>query len=113
MEWTKVTVDVPKLAAGLYEMFDDDMLGVLSFGMLPAPLMGLFSSGLGEKFDEMQAERKAELIATIESHPVFAEVLADELPLLEAHKKKWMRETEHSVCREIYRLHSNAGRMVV
>jgi len=48
-----VTVNVTKMAEGLKEMFDDEELTILRFGMLPAKKMELLEKNLREKFGEL------------------------------------------------------------
>ncbi len=46
-----VSVNVTKMAAGIFDMFDEDERTVLRFGMLPAKKMELLQKNLREKFD--------------------------------------------------------------
>ena len=48
-----VTINVTKMAEGIYEMFTEQEKNILRFGMLPAEKMHILDTQLREKFEEL------------------------------------------------------------
>ena len=52
MKFGPYTVDVKKIAKGVFDLFDESEKEILRFGMLPAKKMDLFEKGLDGKLRE-------------------------------------------------------------
>lgn len=48
-----ITVNVTKMAEGIFDLFDEEERVVLRFGMLPAKKMEILQKNLREKFDKL------------------------------------------------------------
>jgi polyhydroxyalkanoate synthesis regulator protein len=114
-----ITVEENRLAEGLYQMMTEQELTVLSFGMLPAPLMSALEKGLGDQFDALV---ETWLDMTLEEVAEVEQELKSVMPEIDrgcisqdvaAARKKFVSQVEHEVSVSIYRLHAQAGRMVV
>ena len=119
MKISGIQINDKALAAGLYDMFSEQELTLLSFGMLPADKMGSFEVELGTKFKALVEHQMGITLAEVEDHeqeikekfPALAGyLLSDEIA---AQKKKFVSTVTHEVSVEIYAIHARKGKMVV
>lgn len=60
-----VTIDTEAIALGMLDMFDEDELEVLRFGMLPAEKMEVLERSLREKFETMAVQEKGDMYNSV------------------------------------------------
>jgi hypothetical protein len=111
-----ISVDAPKIAAGLLAMVDtmpESYRSALGLGMLPAPLMDRAESMMVEKFNEIANARLGDgweaSFRALGCDELADEMLAD----LADNRKKWVRETMRAVSVEMLRQSSARGTTVV
>lgn len=102
----KINVDHKAIAAGMYDMFDSSERACLAFGMLPAPKMEILTKMLGQKWDELNPdplEVLKEELASLDASAL-VQMLKDAEPERQKERKDWIRNTEHKICLELYRV---------
>lgn len=90
-------IDVPKIAQGMLNLFDDDERVVLRFGMLPAAKMALLKKSLEAKFLEKKRGMDESTVKFIEESDAFNPLNQNELvaitksqnPLVQGWSSSW------------------------
>lgn len=97
-----ITVDYKAMAQGLYEMFTEEEVAALKFGLLPAVKMAVLRHYLEQKAKALIPDPEALFDkATLDEMECIG--LAEEgRRLAKAERKEWVRDTERKICLELY-----------